>query len=31
MKPGMELNEALMRAEELLGSAALELAARIAN
>ena len=31
MKPGMELNEALMRAEELLGSVALELAARIAN
>jgi glycerate kinase len=31
MKPGMELKEALERAEELLGSAARELAARIAN
>jgi glycerate kinase len=31
MKPGMGLNEALARAEELLASAARELAARIAN
>jgi glycerate kinase len=31
MKPGMELKEALEHAEELLGSAARELAARIAN
>jgi len=31
MKPGMELNEALERAEELLASAARELAAGIAN
>jgi glycerate kinase len=31
MKPGMKLNEALTRAEELLGSAARELAARITD